>query len=70
MELNLLISFAIDLSSNFHSLWNAGEINKDIRFVISDNKAQSLANLGLVLVTKKILKSIFDVLSINAPEKM
>ena len=62
--------FLYDLASELHSLWNRGKDDPDLRFVVSDNKALTIARLGLVESVKLVIGSGLDILGVTAPEEM
>lgn len=69
MEVHGIIFYIIDLAAAFHQLWQAGVSNKTLQFV-SDSKEQTARNLLVLLGIKKIINSIFDLLSIKPMETM
>ncbi|MDP3901747.1 MAG: arginine--tRNA ligase [bacterium] len=62
-QVNRLTRYALEVSKTFHNFYEKE------RVVDNDPKITS-ARLAIVLATKTILKNIFDVLGISAPEKM
>ncbi len=63
MEPSKLTRYALDLSALFHSFYNSCRVKCD------DEKLMQ-SRLLLCHTTKNIIKSVFDILKIDAPEKM
>ena len=59
-----------ELASEFHSLWNAGNSNKSLRFIIEDNQEITKARLALLKATSIVIASGLGVLGVSAPEEM
>ncbi len=62
--------YLVDLASHFHSLWNAGRDNPELRFIIDDEQFLTDARLMLVKATSLVIRTGLDVLSIDALEEM
>ena len=60
---NNLVTYAIDLASQFHKFYESTQ-------VISDNKELTQARLALLKATQITLKNTLDLLGVSAPEKM
>jgi arginyl-tRNA synthetase len=58
------------LASAFHSLWNLGKENNDYRFVVQSDMDLTTARLALAKAVTCVMKSGFDILGIEALEKM
>jgi len=58
------------IASSFHSLWNLGKENNNYRFVIEDKPALTAARLALVSAMANVIHCGFDVIGIDALEKM
>ena len=59
-----------DLASDFHSLWNRGKDNPDLRFVIENDRNTTIARLALVDAVRRVLASGLSVLGVSAPNEM
>ena len=69
-EAHRIAFFLVDLASSFHSLWNAGRENPDLRFIIDDNQPVTDARLQLVKATSLVIATGLNVLSIKALDEM
>ena len=69
-EAHRIAFFLVDLASSFHSLWNAGRENPDLRFIIDDNPMVTGARLQLVKATSLVIATGLNVLSIKALDEM
>ena len=69
-EAHRIAFFLVDLASSFHSLWNAGRENPDLRFIIDDNAMVTGARLQLVKATSLVIATGLNVLSIKALDEM
>ncbi len=58
------------IASLFHSLWNKGKINTELRFIDPNNKKDTLARISLLQATKKIIEDGFDVIGITPMSEM
>lgn len=59
-----------DLASAFHGLWNKGNENPQLRFIISGRKDVTLARLALIRAIKGVIASALAVLGVEALEEM
>ncbi|WP_019643821.1 arginine--tRNA ligase [Novispirillum itersonii] len=65
------IAFALtEVAGAFHALWNKGRENADLRFLIADNPALSLARLALLEGVATVIASGLDVLGVVPVEEM
>ena len=62
--------YLMELSAIFHSLWNKGMENPDLKFIIPDNSDLTLARGYLLIAVKKIIASALSIFNINALEEM
>lgn len=62
--------YLYELAGLFHSLWNKGNQDKSMRFLIEDDEELSMARLILVQCVLNVLKSGLDVMGVSAPENM
>jgi arginyl-tRNA synthetase len=59
-----------DLASQFHSHWNKGSEDSELRFVKPDNSQLTIARLGLVAAVSQVLASGLAIIGADAPEQM
>lgn len=59
-----------ELAATFHSLWNKGVDNPDLKFIISDKLEFTKARIYLLMAIKIIISSGLDIFSIKALEEM
>jgi arginyl-tRNA synthetase len=59
-----------EVAQAFHSLWNAGKQNAELRFVSSDNKSETSARLSLLLATKLVLEDGLHIMGITPISEM
>lgn len=69
-EPHRLAFYLYDLASNFHSHWNKGSDNINLRFIQPDDKELSLARLGLIQAIINILSSGLKIVGVDAPTEM
>lgn len=69
-EPHRLAFYLYDLASAFHSQWNKGSENQDLRFIKVNDTNLSLARLGLVQVVSDVLKSGLTIIGADAPKEM
>ena len=62
--------YLYELSAVFHSLWNQGKIDPNLRFIEIDNHELSYARIGLILSVQNTIKSGLDILGVSAPDEM
>ena len=62
--------YLYELSAVFHSLWNQGKIDPNLRFIEIENDKLSYARIGLILSVQKTIKSGLDILGVSAPDEM
>ncbi|MBL0374893.1 arginine--tRNA ligase [Rhizobium sp. KVB221] len=70
MEPHRIAYYLYDLASLFHSHWNKGKENPDLRFVNDKDRELSVARLGLVRAVAAVLKSGLSITGTSAPEEM
>ena len=70
MEPHRICFYLIDLSSEFHSLWNLGNKVNSLKFLIEDNDLLFKSRLILVKSVEMTIKSGLEVLSIKPLEEM
>ncbi len=69
-EPHRLAFYLYDLASAFHSQWNRGSDNPDLRFIKVNDTNLSLARLGLVQVVSDVLVSGLSIIGADAPTEM
>jgi len=69
-EPHRLAFYLQELAAEFHSLWNKGTENPDLKFIIKDNLQLTSARLYLILATKKIISCGLEIFNIKAVEEM
>ncbi len=62
--------YAQEVAAEFHSLWNQGNDNETLRFLIEDNTTLTAARLALVMATKQLLASALDVMGVEPMQEM
>ena len=70
LEPHKIAFYLQDLSSTFHSLWNKGVENPDLKFIIKDNPDLTIARLLMLKAIKIILATALDVFNIKALQEM
>ena len=61
--------YLYELVTLFHSYWNLGNQNKDLRFV-SDGKLVNISRLLLIKALSIVIKNGMSILGVNAPKSM
>ena len=59
-----------DLAASFHSLWNKGRDNPDLKFIIEENDDVTAARLKMVQAAALVIQSGLDMLGVKAAEEM
>ncbi|MDD5586120.1 MAG: arginine--tRNA ligase [Alphaproteobacteria bacterium] len=62
--------FLMDLAAQFHSLWNKGNDNATLRFIVPDNPALTRTRLLLVKATQTVIASGLSVMGCEPLEEM
>ena len=62
--------YLYDVASEFHAQWNRGKDLPHLRFIIQNDREQTLARLALVQGVVTVLASGLGVLGVEAPEEM
>ncbi|HHZ10108.1 MAG TPA: arginine--tRNA ligase [Rhizobiales bacterium] len=70
LEPHRLAFYLHDLASTFHSQWNRGTENPDLRFVKVNDPQLSQARLGLVQAVSDVLTSGLTLIGAEAPTEM
>ncbi len=69
-EPHRLINYLENLCSIFHSIWNQGKDNESLRFIDQKNINHTKAKLFWIQSFRIIIKDIFSIIGIEAPENM
>jgi arginyl-tRNA synthetase len=69
-EPHRLAFYLHDVASMFHSHWNRGKDQPQLRFVNHDRRELSCARLALVTGLMNVLASGLSILGVNAPDEM
>jgi arginyl-tRNA synthetase len=59
-----------EIAAIFHSLWNKGIENQNLKFIIKDDFQTTKARIYLIMATKLIIKTGLEIFNINAKEEM
>ncbi len=59
-----------DLASAFHGLWNRGNENPQLRFILSGDKNVTLARLALIRAVRGVIASALKILGVTPVEEM
>jgi arginyl-tRNA synthetase len=62
--------FLYELAADFHMLWNRGKDDTTLRFLQSDQPAETLARLALVAATAVVIRSGLVVMGVSPVEEM
>ena len=69
-EPHRLTNYLEEVCSDFHSIWNKGKDNESLRFVDEKNIKKTITKIFWIKSFRIVLKDIFLIIGINAPEKM
>lgn len=69
-EPHRIIYYAIELASEFHSLWNAGTSDPNLRFIIPENPNLTKARLALALATANVIANALGIAGVTPLDKM
>ena len=61
--------YLYELASEFHSYWNMGKENVNLRFIDKDNNVSDEKIIFLKVISK-VIKTGMDIVGVNTPEKM
>ncbi|MAU41874.1 MAG: arginine--tRNA ligase [Kordiimonas sp.] len=62
--------YLYDLASDFHALWNKGNDNPELRFIIDNNVALTRARLVMILAVRWVIASGLEILGVEPAEAM
>ena len=65
-----ITNYLEDLCSHFHSFWNKGKDNQSLRLIDEKNISKTISKLVWLESLRITLKQAFDIIGIDAPEKM
>jgi arginyl-tRNA synthetase len=58
------------VASSFHALWNLGKENNNYRFIIENDPALTASRLALITAMNNVIGCGFDIIGVEALEKM
>lgn len=70
IEPHRICTYLYDLAGLFHSLWNAGKSNNQLRFIDENNEKMTLSRLGLISGVATVLSSGLKLLGITPVKEM
>jgi arginyl-tRNA synthetase len=70
LEPHRIPSYLQNIAALFHSLWNKGKSNTELRFIDSDNLKDTMARLSLLFATKNVIEDGFDIIGITPMTEM
>ena len=59
-----------DVATHFHALWNKGNDNEKLRFILEDDRALTLARLALIQAVAFIIASGLDVFGVTPVDEL
>jgi arginyl-tRNA synthetase len=62
--------YLYDLASLFHSLWNNGSDNKNLRFIIADNTSITYARLAMIRAVSLVIEASLKILGVKVINEM
>ncbi len=62
--------YLYDLASEFHALWNQGNDDPGLRFVLEDNRDLTRARLAMVLALRFVIAEGLELLGVEPLEEM
>ena len=62
--------YLMEVASSFHTLWNAGKENSDLRFILENNEKLTISRLSLIMAASICIKNMLSLLGVNIKEKM
>jgi len=69
LEPHRIAVYLYELASDFHSYWNMGKDNEELRFINKDKKILD-SKLVFLKVISNVIKSGMNIIGVNTPEKM
>lgn len=62
--------YLYELASEFHALWNKGNDNLDLRFIIEDDRQKTLSRLALITSVASIIAAGLNILGVEPVTEM
>ncbi len=62
--------YLYELASEFHALWNKGNDNLDLRFIIEDDREKTLSRLALITAVANIIAAGLNILGVEPVTEM
>jgi arginyl-tRNA synthetase len=62
--------YLYDLASEFHALWNKGNDNLDLRFIIEDDRDKTRSRLALITAVASIIAAGLNILGVDPVTEM
>ena len=59
-----------DVAAAFHSLWNLGKENSDLKFILAAQKNATLARIAMIRAVALVIASGLDILGVQPEEEM
>lgn len=59
-----------DVAAAFHSLWNLGKENSDLKFILAEQKNATLARIAMIRAVALVIASGLDILGVQPEEEM
>ena len=69
-EPHRLTNFIEDISTSFHSFWNKGNADENLRFIIPVNVNKTIARLALARSVATVISSGLAVMGVEPVEEM
>ncbi|MDR1366094.1 MAG: arginine--tRNA ligase [Holosporales bacterium] len=70
LEPHKIVFFLQEVAAGLHALWNAGKNDLTLRFVNTDNEAETASRLALLYATKMVISSGFKIVGIDPVEEL
>ena len=69
-EPHRITNYLEDLCSNFHSFWNKGKDDHNLRMIDVENIDKTISKIFWIQAFRIVLKKAFTIIGIDAPERM
>lgn len=69
-EVHKLVFYLQEIAEKFHALWNAGILDRRLRFIVEDNLELTNTRLTLVKAVRNTLATLLAILKIEPVERM
>ncbi|UAT42780.1 arginine--tRNA ligase [Anaplasmataceae bacterium AB001_6] len=70
LEPHLLTVFVYDIAESIHSLWNVGVQDNNMRFIIPDDEKLTKNRISLLYCAQIVMGRVFEILGLEALERM